>query len=124
MIVPAISDRVGRKKVLLLVSLIGVLYPFSVYFLKGSGAQLPAMFFTYFTMGLLPLAAAVVPSEAVPVHLKAKAIGLITAVGEIIGGVLVPAIAGVLSDKIDPSAFLWVSSGLAALAFLFATKLK
>jgi MFS family permease len=75
-------------------------------------------------MGALPLAAAVVPSEAVPVHLKAKAIGLITGVGEIIGGVIVPALAGVLSDKVDPSAFLWVSASMAVLGLLFATKLK
>jgi MFS family permease len=85
---------------------------------------LPAMFLTYFTMGTLPIIAAVIPSEAVPIQLKAKAIGLITAIGEIIGGVLVPALAGVLSDKIDSSAFLWVSSSLAVLGLFFATKLK
>ena len=75
-------------------------------------------------MGVLPIVAAVVPSEAVPDHLKAKAIGLITGVAEIVGGVLVPAIAGVLSDKADPSAFLWVSSVLAVAALFFASKLK
>jgi predicted MFS family arabinose efflux permease len=123
-IVPALSDKIGRKPVLLGAIGLGIFYPFAVYFLNGSGLQLPAMFLTYFTMGTLPIIAAVIPSEAVPVQLKAKAIGLITAVGEIIGGVLVPALAGVLSDKIDPSAFLWVSSSLAVLGLFFATKLK
>ncbi len=123
-IVPALSDKIGRKPVLLGAIALGIFYPFAVYFLKGSGVQLPAMFLTYFTMGTLPIIAAVIPSEAVPIHLKAKAIGLITAIGEIVGGVLVPALAGVLSDKIDPSAFLWVSSSLAVLGLLFATKLK
>jgi MFS family permease len=123
-IIPALSDKIGRKPVVMTAILIGILYPFAVYFLNGSSLQLPAMFITYCLMGALPLVAAVIPSETVPVHLKAKAIGLITAIAEIVGGVLVPALAGVLSDKIDPSAFLWISSSLAVLALFFAMKLK
>jgi MFS family permease len=123
-ILPALSDKIGRKKVLLAALTVGVLYGFAVYFLNGTTLHLPAMFITYCAMGVLPIVAAVIPSEAVPDHLKAKAIGLITGVAEIVGGVLVPAIAGILSDKVDPSAFLWVSSVLAAAGFLFATKLK
>lgn len=123
-IVTALSDKIGRKKVLIIFSLVGALYPFAVHYLAGTAIHLPAMFFTYFLMGAIPLAAAVVPSEAVPVHLKAKSIGLITALGEIIGGVLVPAIAGVLSDKIDLSAFLWVAAFLAILGLVFVLKLE
>ncbi|MFN8355116.1 MAG: MFS transporter [Spirosomataceae bacterium] len=123
-VVPGLSDKIGRKKILLFFCVVGAAYPFAVHYLAGSALHLPAMFLTYFMMGLLPLAAAVVPSEAVPVYLKAKAIGLITAIGEIVGGVIVPAIAGVLSDKIDPSAFLWVSAVLAALGGLSALQLQ
>ncbi|KPM48928.1 MFS transporter [Jiulongibacter sediminis] len=122
-LVPGLSDKFGRKKILLIFSLIGAFYPFAVYSLSGSGLHLPAMFLTYFMMGLIPVAAAVIPSEAVPGRLKAKAIGLITAVGEIIGGVLVPALAGMLSDTYDASAFLWVAAALAVLTFLFSFKL-
>lgn len=123
-VVTALSDKIGRKKVLIIFSLVGALYPFAVHYLAGTAIHLPAMFITYFLMGAIPLAAAVVPSEAVPVHLKAKAIGLITALGEIIGGVLVPAVAGVLSDKIAPSAFLWVAAFLAILGLVFVLKLE
>ena len=123
-IVPALSDKIGRKKVLLVFISLGIFYPFAVYFLVNTAFHLPAMFITYFTMGTIPLVAAVIPSEAVPNHLKAKAIGLITAIGEIVGGVIVPAIAGVLSDKIDPSAFLWVSAALATLGLFFISKLE
>jgi predicted MFS family arabinose efflux permease len=122
-IVPALSDKIGRKPVLLVAISIGILYPFAVYFLNGSGLQLPAMFITYCMMGTIPIIAAVIPSATVPEHLKAKAIGLVTAIGEIVGGVLIPALAGILSDSIDPSAFLWVSSGLAVLAVFFVSKL-
>ena len=123
-IVPALSDKIGRKKVLLAFISLGILYPFAVYYLVESALHLPAMFLTYFTMGTIPLVAAVIPSESVPNHLKAKAIGLITAIGEIVGGVIVPAIAGILSDKIAPSAFLWVSAVLAALGLFFVSKLE
>lgn len=122
-IVPMLSDKIGRKPVLMVVCLIGVVYPFAVHFLAGSALQLPAMFLTYFTMGTIPIVAAVIPSEAVPDHLKAKAIGLITGVGELVGGVLVPALAGLLSDAINPSAFLWVSAVMAGLGILFISKL-
>ncbi|PWK18788.1 putative MFS family arabinose efflux permease [Arcicella aurantiaca] len=123
-IVPALSDKIGRKPVLLGAISLGILYAFAVYFLKGSALQLPAIFITYFTMGTIPIVAAVIPSATVPDHLKAKAIGLVTAIGEIVGGVLIPALAGILSDSIDPSAFLWVSSVLAVLGIFFVSKLK
>ena len=123
-IVPALSDKIGRKKVLLTFITLGVFYSFAVQFLAGSALHLPAMFLTYFTMGAIPLVAAVIPSETVPNHLKAKAIGLITGVAEIVGGVLVPTISGLLSDKVNPSAFLWVSSILAVLGIFFVLKLQ
>ena len=124
LVFPGISDKIGRKKALFIAIGIGIFYPFAVYFLNGSAAHLPAMLLTYGMVGTLPLVAAVIPSEAVPDHLKGKAIGLVTAVAEIVGGVLVPAIAGALSDAIDESAFLWVAAVFAVLALVFTTKLE
>ncbi|MDC1030236.1 MFS transporter [Flavobacteriaceae bacterium] len=121
---PGISDKIGRKKALLIALSLGIFYPFAVYFLNGSGAHLPFMFITYAMVGTIPLVAAIVPSEAVPSRLKAKAIGFVTAVAEIVGGVLVPAIAGGLSDAINESAFLWVAAVLALLSLFFLSKLE
>lgn len=123
-IIPGLSDKIGRKKALYLALALGILYPFAVFFLHDTGLHIPGMFVTYFLMGAIPLVAAVIPSEAVPDRLKAKAVGLITAIAEIVGGVLVPAIAGALSDLVDESAFLWVSAALAVLALLFTFKLQ
>lgn len=121
---PGISDKIGRKRALLIAILLGICYPFAIYFLQGTGTHLPAMLLTYGMVGTLPLVAAVIPSEAVPNHLKGVAIGFVTAVAEVVGGVMVPAISGVLSDLVDESAFLWVSSALAVIAFLATFKLK
>lgn len=123
-IVPTLSDKFGRRKILLIFVLIGVFYPLAVQFLAGSQLHLPAMFLSYFMMGTMPIAAAVLPLEAVPDHLKAKSLGFITAMGEIIGGVITPALAGLLSDLVHPAAFLWVSSSLAVLGFLFLLGFK
>ena len=123
-IVPGLSDKFGRKKIIIIFSIVGALYPFIVYFLAGTALHLPAMFLTYFMMGVLPIAAAVIPTEAVPARLRAKAIGLITAVGEIIGGVIVPALAGILSDNYEPSVFLWLAAALAILVAVSALKLE
>jgi len=121
---PGISDKIGRKKALLIALSLGIFYPFAVYFLNGMGAHLPVMFITYAMVGAIPLVAAIVPSEAVPNRLKAKAIGFVTAVAEIVGGVLIPALAGGLSDAIHESAFLWVAAVLALVSLFFLSKLK
>lgn len=121
---PGISDKIGRKKALLIAICLGIFYPFAVYFLNGSGLHLPTMFITYAMVGTIPLAAAIIPSEAVPSRLKAKAIGFVTGVAEVVGGVIVPAIAGGLSDATDESAFLWVAAVLAVLSLFFLSKLE
>jgi MFS family permease len=123
-IVPSLSDKFGRKKILLGAICLGILYPFAVYFLANTPLHLPFMFITYFTMGTLPILVAVVPSESVPIHLRAKAIGLLTMAAEIFGGVIVPGIAGYISDTIAPSAFLWLAGILAFLALFFVSKLQ
>ncbi|MFM1877354.1 MAG: hypothetical protein RLZZ241_220 [Bacteroidota bacterium] len=121
---PGISDKIGRKRTLLIAILIGMCFPFAVYYLNETMIHLPAMLLSYGMVGTIPLVVAVIPSEAVPNHLKGVAIGLVTAVGEVVGGVTVPAIAGALSDIIDESAFLWVSFAMAVLAFIFTLQLR
>lgn len=123
-VIPATSDKIGRKKALMIALSLGIFFAFAVYFLRGSALLIPAIFISYFTMGGIPLVAAIIPSEAVPEHLKGKAIGLVTGAAEIFGGVLIPGVAGGLSDAVAPSAFLWVSSGMAILGLLCVSQLK
>jgi MFS family permease len=122
-LVPALSDRFGRKPILFIFLTLGIFYPLIVWLLPGSPIQLPLMLLTYFTMGCIAIAGAVIPSEAVPAHLRANAMGLLMGVGELVGGVLVPTVSGILSDTVNPSAFLWVSSAMAVIGLFFVWKL-
>ena len=121
---PGLSDKFGRRPILLVASVLGICYPFAIFFLVGSAVHLPAMLISYVFVGAIPMVAAIVPSEAVPERLKAKAIGFTTGVAEIVGGVLIPGISGGLSDAIHESAFLWVAAALAVLALFFASRLQ
>jgi MFS family permease len=74
-------------------------------------------------MGCLAMVAAVIPSEAVPAHLRAKAMGLIMGVGEIVGGVLIQ-LCQVFFPTKSTLAFLGVSGLLAMLGLIFVTQLQ
>lgn len=119
-LVTALSDRFGRKPIISLFVLIGVFFPVSILFLGGSPLQLPAMFITYFMFGTFPIVLAAIPSETVPKHSVGKAIGLLVAAGEIVGGVIMPSVDGILADKFGLTAPFYVSLVAAVLALLLS----
>ena len=83
LIVTGLSDRFGRKPVINLFLLVGIFFPLALLFLVGSGWQMPAMFLAYFMFGTVPIVLGVIPSETVPAHSTAKAIGLLAGAGGI-----------------------------------------
>jgi predicted MFS family arabinose efflux permease len=95
-LVCAISDYVGRRT-MTLVSFLGTLV--SLYFFRHTGAE-PVLLFgglfvaSFFCFGILGLMTGPVATEGVPPALAASAIGLVSGAGEILGGGLVPVIAG------------------------------
>ncbi|WP_367253251.1 MFS transporter [Pseudomonas sp. stari2] len=98
--VPALSDRWGRKSVLVAcATMYGVLM--LAFALSHAG---PVVMFSIlfaagiFGFGIAPLFLAVIPSESVPSNMTGSAVGVPTGVSELIGGVLMPVIAGGLAD--------------------------
>jgi len=98
--VPAISDLVGRKPVMVICAVFMLLAPAGILWLPAHPVMMSlAVFFGWLVMGMSPLYIGVIPSESAPAHLRASAIGLTTAAGEIFGGVLAPSSAGALADR-------------------------
>ena len=119
LLVPALSDRFGRKPVMLLFCLLSVLAPLAVVYLHAPVPVLAAAaFFSYLGVGCFPLLMATVPAETVPEGNLAGALGLIMGVAEVVGGVIAPTVAGMLGDALSPAAPLYLCAGGALLAGL------
>ena len=114
MAVPALSDRFGRKPMLAMITLFGVVAPAATLLVHGSPVLIAlALFVGNFGGGAGPLYVAIVPSESVPARYVATAVAVALAAGEILGGVLAPTVAGRAADLFGLGAPFWISGGCA-----------
>ena len=115
-VIPWISDFVGRKPVMAISTFIGVILPLGALYYDGSAWGMAAIFFVgWMFNGIFPMFMATVPSESVDPRQVATAMGLSMGIGEILGGVLSPSLAGWLSDIYGLQAPLWFLVVLALL---------
>ena len=125
-LVPGSSDRFGRKPVIIVASLLGLVLPFGMLFTTGTqlvpiiaciavGAALS---------GVFPLAMATIPSELVGPNKTATALSLTMGISEILGGVLAPSVAGKVADLKGLSMTLWMVAGLVVAIIVLATLLR
>lgn len=113
-IVPALSDRLGRRMVVVVFSLIGALTPLAALYFQGPFWMLCAvLFITWSASGVAPIFMATIPSETVPVHRIAACVGLVMGMGEVVGGVLSPVLGGWLADIHGLGAPLLLQAGCA-----------
>jgi len=96
---PVISDRVGRKPVLVLASILGLLLPVVALDVRASTLVLAVLLaVTWTPVGLSSLFMATVPAESVAPESIATAVGFATAFGTFAGGVIAPPLAGWSAD--------------------------
>jgi MFS family permease len=120
-IVPGISDWVGRKPVMILVPLLGLILPLGALYYTGSAWVLAAIFFFGWALnGVFPMFMGTIPSETVSPRHVATALGLVMGAGEVLGGAFSPAVAGWAADIAGLSAPLWIMAGLCVAAGLLA----
>ncbi len=112
--IPAVSDRIGRRGVVIAMPLIAVVLPLGAMYFTGPGWGLAAIFVTgWLVTGVFPLFMATVPSESVDARYIASALGICMGTGELIGGVLAPFAAGYGADVFGLQAPLWIMFVLA-----------
>lgn len=122
-IVPALSDRYGRRPIMAIFCAVGVVSPLAaIYFTGPLAAMIVVMGIGYFAIGPFSLLMATVPSETIPTRYVATALGLIMGVGELAGGFAGPTLAGIAADATGASAPMWIAAilvlGAAAVSLL------
>ncbi|HSD53780.1 MAG TPA: MFS transporter [Burkholderiales bacterium] len=124
-LISGLSDRIGRRPLMIAMPLIGMILPLGAMYFHGSVWVLAAIFFVGWGLnGIFPLFMATVPSESVDRRHIATVLGVCMGTGEIVGGVLSPSIAGYAADLAGLAAPLWIMLGLAVAAGLLALGLR
>jgi ACS family hexuronate transporter-like MFS transporter len=102
-----------------------MLTPLAAIYFEGSLVMLAALVFLgWSAAGCFPLFMATIPAETVPPRYLATAFGLVMGIGELIGGVLSPAIAGRAADLYGGSAPIYIMVGCAFVAGVLGFFLK
>ena len=113
--IPALSDRIGRRPALAMITTFGVIAPLATLYVPAGGPWLgAALFVGWFGAGAGPLYVAIIPAESVGARHLATAVAISLAAGELIGGVASPFIAGRLADAFGLAAPFWFAAGAAA----------
>jgi MFS family permease len=120
-IVPGLSDRLGRRPVVIAFNLVGVLVPLAALYFTGSPYALAALVFVgWSASGTMPLMMGTIPSETIPARYVATALGIVMGLGEVLGGVSAPAIAGWAADLYSLRVPLYMEAGCALIAACLA----
>jgi ACS family hexuronate transporter-like MFS transporter len=123
--ISALSDRLGRRPLLIIMPLIAVILPLGALYYEGSVWGMVAIFFVGWGVnGIFPLFMGTVPSESVSPRHMATALGICMGTGEILGGVLAPSLAGYIADRVGLQAPLWMMLGVTVAAALLAFGLR
>jgi predicted MFS family arabinose efflux permease len=126
LLLPWASDKLGRKAMMGLSSL-GALA--SLILLASSGANAVPLFgflflVHFFNNALITLTVGPLCSEAVPAALMATASGLVIAVGELVGGGLMPVIAGHVALRFGIDHILWLPIAGAGAGFVLCLAIE
>jgi MFS family permease len=113
-VVGSISDAMGRKRTLVLSALLCAGFGAAVAGMPvGTSAAIFCgcfFLFGFFGAGMYPIVLGTLPAESVPPEIAGTAVSLPVSVGEILGAALLPTIAGILSDKFNLSAPMWMAA--------------
>lgn len=120
-LVPFLSDRFGRRPIMILFCAMMPLCPLAALYVHDSAVLMTGlMVIGWMGAGAFPLFMGVVPSETCSLRRAATAMGLVIGFGEIFGGVISPLVAGKLADVMSLSMPLILASVMPIVAAVFA----
>jgi ACS family hexuronate transporter-like MFS transporter len=113
----AVSDRVGRRPVMIGVCLIGTLTPLAALHFHGPTPVLAALMFVgWVGTAAFPIFMGVIPGETMPPRSAATAAGLVICIGEVVGGFGAPLAGGRAADLTTLAAPIQLAIGCALFA--------
>ena len=124
-LVPWLSDRIGRRPVLIAGCFLSVIGPIAMLWFHGPTIVLATiLFFGWVGNCVFPMFMGTIPGESLPRASVATAMGLVVGIGEILGGVCGPILAGWLADHTSlgrdaPMLMLIACAGIAGVIALF-----
>ncbi len=98
-IAAAVSDRLGRRPVMVGVCLISMATPLAGLYFNGTTAIMAALMFVgWVGTAAFPLFMGVIPGETMPARYAATAMGFVICIGEVVGGFGAPLVGGRAAD--------------------------
>lgn len=126
-LLPSLSDRWGRKPVLLLMAAQSALVPLAFLVPVLYAYPLVLAFIVCVAncgQGIASVVLVLVPTESVPSQFRATSIGLATLVGEVIGGTATPILGGALAQRYGLAVTMWLAAVASALLFFVTLFLR
>lgn len=124
-LIPALSDRFGRKPLTILAGFFSMLVPIALLVVSAAPLLLGALLVVGgLTVGCAPLVCAIIPSESVAPGRITTAVALSMSTAELVGGVFSPPLAGWAADTWGLRAPFYLDIGLAIACGLLAFALR